>query len=667
VRTILHSRNICTRLPPTRRKEEAVKETWDAEDDENPVNPSNNPTFESVLAARLSRRNLLKGASAGVALLAGGSLRSPRDVRAQGVAGFAPVKSSSEDKLIVPSGYAHTVLLRWGDPMSPGAPEFEPAAQTGAKQALQFGYDCDFVGYMPLPPGSDSSTRGLLGVNHENARWPLMHHGWNEPGYTQKTQSKTAEMVEVEINAHGFSVVEIARQADGGWRYVKDSPYNRRMTGATPMAIRGPAAGHPLMRTQADPNGTLALGTLNNCAGGVTPWGTILTGEENIQHYFTGKPEDVADPALGAIHRRYAIGTGRYGWAAYHERFDMKKEPNEANRFGWIVEIDPYDVKAAPIKHTALGRMAHEGATVILSKDGRPIAYMGDDARFEYVYKFVAAGRYEPANRQGAMHLLDSGLLFAARFRDDGSGEWLPLTYGQGPLTEVNGFRSQAEVVINARGAADLVGATKMDRPEDVEPNPATGKVYAALTSNDRRTAGQVGRANPRPTNKFGHVIEIVEDGDDHAGTRFRWEVFLLAGDPSNPDHKASYQGRGDVSPLSNPDNFAFDDTGRMWITTDGMPDTLGKNDGAWVVEVEGPARGRARQFLSAPAGCEVCGPAFTPDNRTFFVAIQHPGWDVKDATYDKPDSRFPDYRPDMPPRPSVVAIYRTDGGKVGT
>ncbi|MGH7265292.1 MAG: PhoX family protein, partial [Candidatus Rokuibacteriota bacterium] len=594
-------------------------------------------------------------------------LRGPRSARAQAAGGFTPVTMSSEDKLLVPSGYAHTVLLRWGDPLSASAPEFEPAAQTGAKQALQFGYDCDFVGYLPLPQGSASSTRGLLGVNHENARWALMHHGWSEPGYGQKTRTKTAELVEVEIAAHGFSIVEITRRGDGSWAYVKDSPHNRRITGATPMAIRGPAAGHPLMRTTADPAGTRALGTLNNCAGGVTPWGTILTGEENIQHYFTGKPDDVADPALQAISKRYGIGTGRYGWGRYHDRFDMKQEPNEPNRFGWIVEIDPYDSRSTPVKHTGLGRFAHEGATVIVAKDGRPVAYMGDDARFEYVYKFVATGRYDPADRQAATHLLDSGTLYAARFKEDGTGEWLPLTYGQGPLIDANGFRSQAEVVINARGAGDRVGATRMDRPEDVEPNPATGKVYAALTSNDRRTPEQAGGANPRAKNVFGHVVEITEDGGDHTATRFRWEILFQAGDPANPDHKASYQGRTDVSPLSNPDNFAFDDAGRMWVTTDGMADTLGANDGAWLVETDGPSRGRARQFLSAPPGCEVCGPAFTPDNRTFFVAIQHPGWDEKNATYDKPDSRWPDFRSDMPPRPSVVAIYRPDGGKVGT
>ena len=302
----------------------------------------------------------------------------------------------------------------------------------------------------------------------------------------------------------------------------------------------------PLMRTGADPSGTRVLGTLNNCAGGVTPWGTILTGEENIQNYFRGKIDAAANPTAAKRFQRYGIaGRGRYmSWGLHDARFDLEKEPNESNRFGWIVEIDPYDPASMPIKHTGLGRFAHEGATVILAKDGRPVAYMGDDARFEYLYKFVATGRYDPANRAGATSLLDTGTLYAAKLNDDGTGEWLPLIYGQGPLTEANGFGSQAEVVINARGAGDLVGATKMDRPEDVEPNPITGKVYAALTSNDQRKPDQVNKANPRPANKFGHILEIIEDGGDHTGTRFRWEMLLLGGDPKNPDHGAYYQGQ---------------------------------------------------------------------------------------------------------------------------
>ncbi len=425
---------------------------------------------------------------------------------------------------------------------------------------------------------------------------------------------------------------------------------NRRITGATPMAIQGPAAGHALMRTGADPNGTRVLGTLNNCAGGVTPWGTILTGEENIQNYFRGKVSDAAGPGLAKMHQRYGIaGRGRYmSWGLHDARFDLAKEPNEPNRFGWIVEIDPYDPASTPIKHTGLGRFAHEGATVILAKDGRPVAYMGDDARFEYLYKFVAANRYDPANRAAATALLDSGVLYAAKLSDDGTGEWVPLVQGQGPLTAANGFASQADVVVNARAAGDAVGATKMDRPEDVEPSPRTGKVYCALTGNESRKPEQVDKANPRPANKYGHILEITEDGGDHTGTRFRWEILVLGGDPKDASHGANYQGRTDVSPMAVPDNFAFDDQGRLWVATDGMDDTLGPNDAVFMVDAEGPLRGRCLQFMSAPTGCEVCGPAFTPDNRTFFVALQHPGLTDK-ATYANPGSRWPDNRPDMP------------------
>jgi uncharacterized protein len=642
-------------------------ESWD-EVDGRTVNPTDNPTFQAVLAARLSRRDLLRGAAAGLAVLAAGSLREPGPAVAQtgGQAGgtFVPVAASTDDKVVVPAGYRYTVLLRWGDPLFPGAPEFDPLAQTAARQTRQFGFDNDFIGFMPLPAGSGSASRGLLGVNHENARSNLIWPGWD-----RKHEPTTREMVDVEIAAHGFSVVEILRGPGGGWSYVKDSPLNRRITGLTPMAIRGPAAGHPLMRTAADPGGVQALGTLNNCAGGVTPWGTILTCEENIYNYFGGKVEAVPDPRLRAIHKRYGIGTdrGRYvSWGRYHDRFDLWQEPNEPNRFGWVVEIDPYDPASVPVKHTALGRMAHEGATIILARDGRAVAYMGDDARFEYLYKFVSAGRYDRSDRQAALALLDSGTLHVARFRDDGSGQWLPLVHGQGPLTEANGFASQAEVVIDARRAADLLGPTKMDRPEDVEPHPLTGKVYAVMTGNEARKPEQVDRANPRAGVRFGHIIELTEDGDDNAATGFRWEMFIQAGDPGKPHHKASYQGRTDVNPFAMPDNLAFDAAGRMWVATDGVNETLGANDGVWMVDTAGPERGRARQFLSGPTGCEISGPAFTPDYKTLFVAIQHPGETPK-ATYAKPGSRFPDYRPDMPPRPSVIAIYRDDGGTIGT
>jgi secreted PhoX family phosphatase len=612
-----------------------------------------NRTFADVLAVRLRRRDLLRGAAAGLATAACAPVigNGPRGERVGD--GFIPVASSRSDDLVVPAGYRAQVLLRWGDPLFPGAPDFDPRAQSAERQQQQFGYDNDFIGYLPLPRGSRSSSRGLLGVNHENARSALMWPGWDG-------KTVTAEMVAVEIAAHGFTVVEVRRRGRE-WTVVRESPYNRRITGATPTRLSGPAAGHPLLRTAGDPTGRTVLGTLNNCAGGVTPWGTFLTGEENIWLYFAGKVEELADPAVRALHQRYALGRPRYRWAAHQPRFDLRREPNEPNRFGWVVEIDPYDPRSTPVKHTALGRMAHEGATVILSRDGRPVVYMGDDARFEYLYKFVADRAYDPGDRAGALRLLESGTLYAARFEDDGTGRWLPLVFGREPLGPAQGFHSQAEVLVNTRGAADLVGATRMDRPEDVEPNPVTGKVYAVMTGNERRTAREVNRANPRAGVKFGHIIEILEEGGDHAATSFRWEMFILAGDPANPAHGADYQKRTDVHPFAMPDNIAFDDLGRMWVATDGVDETLGPNDGVWVVDTEGPARGRARQFLSGPVGAEICGPAFTPDYRTFFVAIQHPGLGER-STFERPDSRFPDYREDMPPRPSVLAIYRVDG-----
>lgn len=616
-------------------------------------------TFESVLAARLSRRGFLKGVAAGVAISYTGPLGLLQSATAQ-TAGFAPVAATGEDRLIIPPGYSNTVLLRWGDPLAAGALEFDPMAQTGAKQDQQFGYNNDYVAFMPLPQGSGSSTRGLLVVNNETVHPEMIFPGWDG-----RVASKTAEMVEVEMAAVGLSIAEVVRGSRGEWTYVRNSPFNRRITAATPMAIRGPAAGHPLMQTSGS-TGIAVLGTFNNCAGGVTPWGTVLSGEENIQDWFTGRAADLADPALRALHQRYGVGTGRYGWHRFHERFDLTKEPHEPNRFGWIVEVDPYDPRSMPVKRTALGRFIHEGAATILAHSGQPVAYMGDDGRYEYVYKFVSSGRYDPSDRQGNMRLLDSGTLYAARFKEDGSGEWLPLVFGRGPLTPANGFRSQAEVLINARGAADLVDATKMDRPEDVEANPVTGKVYVVMTSNDRRRPDEVNRANPRATNRYGHIIELVEDGGDHTATRFRWEIFILGGDPNNPAHRAYYRGRTDVSVMANPDNLAFNRAGWMWVATDGMEGSVGERDGLFAVETGGPLPGRTRRFLSSPPGAEVAGPEFTPDNRTLFVAIQHPGRISGQTTYARPASRWPDYRAGMPPRPSVVAIYREDGGLIG-
>jgi uncharacterized protein len=628
------------------------------QDDIDISNPSQNETFESVLQAYMSRRTLLKGAMASFVLAyANPLLRSSAKAASMG---FVPLTHSTEDKLLIPAGYQYNVIIRWGDPVLPDTPAFDPGAQQPAKQARQFGYNNDFIGFLPLPAGSQSSDHGLLVVNHEYTNPELMFADWDG-----KDESKTRQMVDIELAAHGLSVLEVRRDAKGSWSYVPNSAFNRRLTAETSMLIGGPAAGHPWLKTSADPHGAHVQGTLNNCAAGVTPWGTVLTAEENFQQYFGGSVDAIADETVRALHKRYGV-KDEYGWSRHYDRFDVTKEPHEPLRFGWVVEIDPYDPTSGSTKRTALGRFGHEAATTVISKDGRAVVYTGDDERFEYLYKFVSTGRYDPANRTANIGLLDAGTLYVAKFRDDGSGEWLPLIFGQGPLTPANGFNSQAEVLIYTRRAADLLGATKMDRPEDVEVNPQNGKVYAVMTNNTRRTPEQVDKANPRPNNKHGHIIELVEDGGEHTATTFRWDLLIACGDPNNPDDKAFYQGHQETSWMSCPDNIAFDDVGRLWVATDGQLASIKKNDAVYVIEVEGPQRGMAKMFLSGLPGGEICGPAFTPDNRTFFVAIQHPG-EGKDATFTNPLSRFPDYRPDMPPRPSVVAIYRADGGKVGS
>jgi secreted PhoX family phosphatase len=572
--------------------------------------------------------------------------------------GFTEVPRYTGDGIRVAPGYQAQVLLRHGDPIKPGAPQYNPVAQTGSDQERQFGSDADFISYMPLPLGSASSTHGLLGVNHENHRAALAFPG--NPAQLSRQQ------VEVQMAAQGFSIVEVVKEGSQ-WRVVPDSRYNRRIHTGTPMRISGPAAGHDRMKTSEDPHGVRAVGTFNNCAGGTTPWGTMLTAEENTQFYFSGDPGNGPE---AAARKRYGItGKPRYPWGRYVDRFNLDKESNEHNRFGWIVEIDPYEPDRRPVKRTALGRFAHECATHAVSHDGRLAIYSGDDSRMEYVYKFVTEGRFDPGNREANRDLLDRGTLYAARFDANGKMRWLPLVHGQGPLTAANGFGSQADVVIEARRAAGLLGATPMDRPEDVQPHPATGRVYVVMTYNEQRTAAQVNPANPRANNKFGHIVEIVPPlvggKPDHAATECDWGFFIVAGNPADPSHGARYAN----APSANgwvcaPDNVAFDPKGRIWISTDGQDDAGGFNDSLYAAATSGPARGATRCFFTGPSGAEICGPEFTPDGRTLFLSVQHPG---DGSTFDKPSTRWPDFRPDLPPRSAVIAITKNDGGEIGT
>ncbi|PLP59479.1 dTDP-glucose 4,6-dehydratase [Mesorhizobium loti] len=651
------------------------------EENEGPaINPTDNRTMGEIIAARFSRRGFLKGSLAVSAIAVTVSplaLMSADEARAaEGGSAFTfdEVEAGIDDKHHVAAGYDADVLLRWGDPLFADAPDFDPARQTAEAQAKQFGYNNDFVGYIPL---EGSPEHGLLVVNHEYTNPHLMFPGIVK--VVEKDGKKVLELapltrdqVDVEMAAHGGTIVEI-RKEGGKWQVVRDGKLNRRVTANTEMALSGPVAGHDRVKTNADPSGTRVIGTVNNCAGGVTPWGTYVMAEENIHGYFSGAlPEGHKETAN---YKRLGMPEGSYEWGAHHDRFDLAKEPNEANRFGWIVEVDVTDPNSTPKKRTALGRFKHEGAESIVAKDGRVVFYLGDDERFDYVYKFVTAGKFDPANPAANKDLLDEGTLHVARFTEDGGVEWLPIVFGQGPLTAENGFASQADVLIETRRAADLLGATKMDRPEDIQPNGVNGKVYVMLTNNTKRKDDQVDAANPRAKNAFGHMIEIAEDGGDFAATKGKWEVLLKCGDPSVADVGASFSTATTTNGwFGMPDNCAVDSAGRLWVATDGNnAKETGRTDGLWAIDTEGPARATSKLFFRVPVGAELCGPQFAPDDKTAFVAVQHPGdggtdWEPfgRPSYYEDLSTRWPDFKPDMPVRPSVVAITKQGGGKIG-
>lgn len=665
------------------------------------------PSFQSLLATRFTRRGVLQ---AGVALaplaLGGCTTNLAREgSRADSGLTFAAIKGSAADAVILPPGYTHDIVVRWGEALFPGVPDLDASRlasgallerEAAERQSKQFGQNCDAIHFFPLDGRSD---HGILCVNNEFTEDALMYPGHEgfagaSRGGSRAYVEQHPQIVGVSQAAQGVSVIEVIRER-GVWTRVKDSRYARRITANTPIDIGGPARGAALMQTRSDPNGVRALGTFGNCAGGRTPWGTYLTAEENIQDYFGNyallQNERGADDHVVASHARFAMWSTHslYGWEAADERFDLIRNPTEPFRFGWIVEIDPRDPNRAPIKRTALGRFAHEGASSIVAQSGNVAVYMGDDAKFEYVYKFVSAGKFDAKNPAANRDVLESGTLYVARFDASGAGEWLPLVYDEkGPLNAAAGFRNQAEVLIKARAAASILGATPMDRPEDVDVNPVTGRIYVACTNNDRRadeskTASYRGReidlgpnaANPRALNQYGHIIEIREAHDDHTSTSFSWEVFLLGGDPkggtllaslndvrADSTYYAGYMNADDLSPIGSPDNLGFDRNGNLWIVTDG-PQPDGSNNGCWVCPTTGPYRGRLQRFMSGPIGAEICGCELTPDNETLFLSIQHPG---SGGSVTEPVSHWPD-GPGTQPRASVIAIRKEGGGPVGS
>jgi uncharacterized protein len=627
-------------------------------------NPSDNPYFADVVAEVVSRRKVLKAGA--VLTVAGAGLATSGVTAAAAHPGgarhgldFQPVAPNVEDRVVAPPGYDQDIVIRWGDPVLPAAPRFDFANQSAAAQAGQFGYNNDFCGLVPLPGRRDA---WLMVSNHEYTTETHMFPGYDDA-------DPTREQVEIAWAAHGMSVVAVRRARRGGLEVTLDRRHNRRVTVGTEFELTGPAAGSRHLRTSADPSGRRVFGTLNNCAGGVTPWGTVLSGEENFNQYFANAAS-VTDPVAKARLARYGLAGGASvrRWERFDERFDLAVEPNEANRFGWVVELDPLEPDSTPVKHTALGRFKHEGANVIVARDGRVVAYMGDDERFDYLYKFVSDKRMKTGDsRHARAHnktLLDSGTLYVARLTGDGeqdgefdgAGEWIPLAHNDKSF--VDGFTAE-EVYIFTRQAADAAGPlppTKMDRPEDVQASLRTGRVYAALTNNtDRGKPGKEGptEANPRAANRHGHVLEIEERRGDNTATRFSWKLLLVCGDPNSPDTYFAGYDKSQVSPISCPDNVAFDSAGNLWISTDG--NALSTNDGLFAVPVEGRERGHVKQFLTVPHGAETCGPVVTDD--FVLVSVQHPG-ELDGASADNPLSHWPDGG-DSQPRPSIVAVWK--------
>ena len=653
-----------------------LKSVFKKEHSDEISNQSVNPVFSEVVSACMSRRRFLQmgmvaGAAASFPCLvkpenAFAAETNPSALSRPVSLGFTSIPVSTADTVTVPPGYVARAFYRWGDAVGikGNLPEFKfDASNTTDEQAVQAGMHHDGMAWFSLPPGEENSAHGLLAINHEYIDNGML--------FKDGTANWDIDKARKGQNAMGISIIEVKKDSQG-WQVVRPSRFARRITANTPIKLSGPACHEALMKTDADPQGEVVLGTMQNCANGQTPWGTYLTCEENWSDIFVKKaPRNV-------LEKRYGISDSdrSYRWNEVDERFSIDKTPNEPNRFGWVVEIDPYDPASTPHKHTALGRFKHEGAAVTLAEDNRVVVYMGDDQKFEYIYKFISGNKYDPSDRKANMQLLTSGTLYVARFNDDGSGDWLPLIFGENGLDQSNGFNNQGDLLIKTRLAADMLGATKMDRPEWIAVDThAKGSVYCTLTNNSDR--GKEGKApadaaNPRANNQFGHIMHWREESADPAAVKFTWDILMLAGrtDSDEPDAKGSMQG----AEFGSPDGLSFDHRGVLWIQTDVSSSTINKKAyegmGNNQMVATLPGTNEYRRFLTGPCGCEITGIAFTPDNRTLFINIQHPGEGGDDITDpDNPGaiSNWPDARSDGRPRSSTVVITKSNGGIIGT
>ncbi|MCK9899578.1 PhoX family phosphatase [Frankia sp. Cpl3] len=636
-------------------------------------NPTENPRLSDLIAARVSRRTLVGGgiaaATAGFLGASGATAASAdgpggghpggpggRGGPGRGLLGFTEVPTSSADTFVVPAGYTFQVIVPWGTPLARKGPAWKKdASNSAADQSVQVGMHHDGMHFFPTGRGSAENREGLLVVNHEYVDQKLL--------FPDGDATITPEKVAKALAAHGVTVIALQQQG-GTWVNV-DSRHNRRVTGATPVAFSGPVSGrHPELASNNAPQGTL-----NNCANGYTPWGTYLACEENWNSYF-GTTDAAWAPT--AAQSRYGVSAagGGYKWHTADPRFDVARNPKELNRFGWVVEIDPFDPKSTPVKRTALGRVKHEGATVV-EQDGRIVVYTGDDENGEYLYKFVGSQPWRKLRREGKSPL-DHGTLHVATFGADGTGTWVPLVFGKGALTATAGFADQADVLLRTRQAADAVGATKLDRPEWVTVHPKSREVFVSLTNG---TSGPT-PVNPRAGNIYGHILRFCEKRNDSTSLTFTWDIAFYAGDPS-------YLPEGEHVPANqplfgSPDGLWVDRDGRLFIQTDvsnssqnlasRKHDRIGNNQ----MLVADPGTGEIRRFLTGPRGCEITGITATPDGTSLFVNVQHPGESTPAFGAPTPEnpravSNWPDFDPAGRPRAATVVIRRRDGGKIGT
>lgn len=667
--------------------------------------------FEDILQARVSRRSALQGglglaamtffAGSGLAGCAGSDSDSHANTGNGGLPGpsspaslsFESVPASLADKVTLPAGYSAQVIAPWGTPLLGQFPAFKTdGSNTAHDQAEQAGSHHDGMYAFPvllrhgvLDYPSPVTNHCLLCINYEAIDTELLHGGNRK---TSPAGPIDADQVRKEINAHGIGVMELIKKGRQ-WQLVQ-SGFNRRITANTPILFAGPAAGSSLLVTRFSRSGTSGRGTVNNCGCGWTPWGTYLSGEENFAGYLVSHEQPL--PEAKARYGLSPTGNGLLWSNLGGDDSELNDEfsrwdttPNaassrddyryEANQFGWVVEVDPYDPAATPVKRTAMGRFGHEGTAPGKIEAGKPIAfYMGDDARGEYIYKYVTHENWDPQQASTLRQtMLDRGTLFVARFNEDGSGEWLPLEFGKVPNTPTHRWSDQADILVHTRIAADAVGATPMDRPEWASVDPHSGEIYFTLTNNNDR--GQpneeaTNAANPRANNEYGHIIKLRENQDNGRARRFQWDIFVFAG-PANadPDHpQACQSGLTEANQFAGPDGLYFDHRGVLWIQTDNsgnlvadatndqllavIPAHLEKSPGSASI-ITHANQAQIKRFMVGVKGCEVTGCFLTADSKTLFVNLQHP----EDGSHFPNNSQLP--------RSATLAITRDDGGDI--